>query len=90
MSSPSSNVPSRPVGARELVAVGFFTFFTVLLIWTEIWVAVAAAEWSIGTVLGFGKAGFAVVSLLVVPPAIWASWQTLRLAWRAEMEHRNV
>ncbi|GIL01092.1 MAG: hypothetical protein BroJett030_09910 [Alphaproteobacteria bacterium] len=67
-----------------MLVVVIATFFTVLLIWTEIWLALAAAAWSLASMFDFGIAGYLLVAIVAGPLALWASWKTLVLAWAAE------
>lgn len=94
---PAASPPRAAVGKntdrrslRWFLGAVVTTFFTVLLIWTEIWVAVGAAIWSVASVFHFGAVGYVLVAILACPAALWASWKSLALAWQAEQDVDTV
>lgn len=54
------------------------------LILTEIWLSIAALEWSIVNLFDLGVVGYALLSMALVPTAGWASWRIMAFAWDAE------
>lgn len=62
-----------------LIAIG-----AILLIGTEIWLAAVALIWALHGLLATGLTGDIVLVALIAPVAIWATWQTVKLAISAE------
>ena len=82
--SAQAGVAAPVIAQRALWAIILSTLGIVALIWSEIWLTLAAAIWSFVQLLGVGMPGYVVLSLALTPVALWASWQTARLAWNGE------
>lgn len=74
----------RPAPAHALWAVFLTTIGIIALIWTEIWLSVAAGIWAFVQLLGLGHIGYYALAALLVPAAAWASWYTAKAAWIGE------
>jgi len=70
-----------------MLAIVLSTLGIVSLIWSEIWLSLAASIWACVQILNLGNIGYAVLAALLVPVGAWASWHTARLAWLGE-SHR--
>lgn len=91
---------SRPAQARTAAStapVSNFTFaalFTavgaIVLIASEIWLAALATIWAADGILGLSTAGDIILAAVVVPMAVWATWQTAKLAISAETDPDNA
>jgi hypothetical protein len=62
----------------------------IVLIASEIWLAALATIWAADGVLGLSTTGDVILSAVVVPLAIWATWMTAKLAINAEMDPDNA
>ncbi len=75
---------AQGVARGAFIAAVISTIGIVTLIWSEIWLTLAASIWSFVELLGVGLPGYIVLSAVLAPLAIWASWHTARLAWIGE------
>ncbi|WP_417425949.1 hypothetical protein [Hoeflea sp.] len=78
-----------PVPRTKFVA--FLTAIgAIVLITSEIWLAAVAALWAAGGVFGFGMTGDIILIALIIPPALWGTWMTVKLAIAAELDPENA
>ncbi|MCY0146384.1 hypothetical protein OEG84_01285 [Hoeflea sp. G2-23] len=91
--SPSPHLPAA--GSRAIhPKTRFLAFLTaigaIILITSEIWLAAVAALWAAGGVFGFGMTGDIILIALIIPPALWGTWMTVKLAIAAELDPENA
>jgi hypothetical protein len=64
--------------------VGIFLFLA-----TQICAATGAAIWAFAAYFHYGITGISILSLLLVPPALYACWKILVMAINAERDPEN-
>lgn len=62
----------------------------IVLISSEIWLAALATIWAADGFFDLAMVGDLIAIAIVVPPAIWATWMTAKLAISAEMNPENA
>lgn len=80
---------SAPASKTKLVA--FLTAIgAIVLIGAEIWLAALAALWAADGFFDLATVGDLIAIAVIVPPALWATWMTAKLAISAEMNPENA
>jgi hydrogenase/urease accessory protein HupE len=97
MSHPASHsglalpVESITVPAPKTKFVAFLTAIgAIVLIGSEIWLAAIATIWAMHGMFDMATAGDLVMTAVVAPIALWATWMTAKLAISAEMSPENA
>lgn len=75
--------PSPPVSRLSFTAA-FSALAAILLIVPEIWLLAVATIWATDGLLGLSITGDLVIAAIIVPPSLWATWMTVKLAIAAE------
>lgn len=84
-------VESFTVPAPRTKFVAFLTAIgAIILIGSEIWLAAIATIWAVHGFFDMATAGDLVITALVAPVALWATWMTAKLAISAEMSPENA
>jgi len=63
---------------------GLFLFLA-----TQVFTVTGAAIWAIGNYFHFGRTGFAVLGVVLVPAALYLCWKILVMAIEAERDPAN-
>ena len=90
-SHPAEAQPAGFIAAPKSMFVAMLTAAgAIVLIGAEIWLAVLASLWAADGFFNLGLAGDLVMAAIIVPPAIWATWMTAKLAVSAELNPENA
>lgn len=95
MSQTASHSASAPSGARLASSKTKFTAFltaigAIVLISSEIWLIAMGTVWAADGFFHLGTIGDVILLAVLVPPALWATWMTAKLAISAEMNPENA
>ncbi len=75
-------VPHSPISPKIVISA----LPGIVLVWSELWIMVALVVWSAGSFMMLGILGEIIVGIILLGPAIWASWQVWVWAIIAEQE----
>ena len=90
-SAPAKSGGSSATPASKTKFVAFLTAIgAIVLIGAEIWLAALAAIWAADGFFDLATVGDLIAIAIIVPPAIWATWMTVKLAISAEMNPENA
>ncbi|MBU1176740.1 MAG: hypothetical protein KKH72_15155 [Alphaproteobacteria bacterium] len=80
---PEAAGPSAPLSLRIVLSA----VPGIALLWGQLWASVAMLDWSVGSLIFPGLPGIAIVGVLTLGPALWASW---RVMWTAIESERLI
>jgi hypothetical protein len=79
--SPASGTQLRPGPAFYIVLVSAIVLFT-----AEIWISVLGVLWALAGFLSLDLTGAAIVAVLIVPGAAFATWKLAAMTFESERD----